>query len=76
MTAKIRVEGYSGYRGEQYPQRFWLGGRLLEVGIVEDQWYSPSSRYFRVKASDGNIYVLCHNQEQDCWSLQAFRSNQ
>jgi len=76
MTAKIRVECYSGYRGEQYPQRFFLRDNALEVKFVEDQWYSPSSRYFRVKASDGNIYVLCHNQEQDCWSLQAYRSSQ
>ena len=76
MTTQIRVECYSGYKGEQYPQRFFLGGRMLEVSIVEDQWYSPSSRYFRVKASDGNIYVLCHNEEQDYWSLQAYRSSQ
>lgn len=76
MTTGMRVECYAGYKGEQYPKRFLLGGRMLEVSIVEDQWYGPSSRYFRVRASDGNIYVLCHNREQDCWSLHAYRSSQ
>ena len=76
MTSGIKVECYAGYKGEQYPQRFLLGERVLEVKLVEDQWYGPSSQYFRVQASDGDIYILRYNQEQDCWSLDAFRSNQ
>ncbi len=69
----IRVECYAGFKGEQYPRRFTLGERILEVEEVEDQWYSPSSQYFRVRADDGNIYILCNNREQDRWSLDAFR---
>ena len=76
MTGDIKVECYSGYKGEQYPQRFLLGERVLEVKVVEDQWYSPSSQYFRVQASDGDIYILRHNQEQNRWSLDAYRSRQ
>ena len=71
--SKIKVECYAGYKGEQYPRRFTLGGQVIGVNTVEDQWYSPSSQYFRVQASDGNIYVLRHDQELDCWSLDAFR---
>jgi len=73
-VSAIEVECYAGYKGEQYPQRFAVGGRVLEVEDVEDQWYGPSSQYFRVKAEDGNIYILRHNQEEDNWSLDAFRS--
>jgi hypothetical protein len=29
--------------------------------------------YFRVRASDGNIYVLRHDETGDTWSLDAFR---
>jgi hypothetical protein len=76
MTNEIKVECYSGYKGEQYPQRFALGEQVLEVESVEDQWYSPSCRYFRVQAGDGNIYVLRHDPEQDRWSLDAYRSRQ
>jgi hypothetical protein len=69
----MKVECYAGYKGEQYPKRFTLGEQVLEVAEVEDQWYSPSSQYFRVLASDGNIYVLRHDQEKDTWTLDAFR---
>ena len=70
----IKVECYAGYKGDQYPQRFTIGGLVLKVEEVEDQWYGPSSQYFRVRASDGNIYVFRHDQEEDTWSLDAFRS--
>lgn len=74
--SEIKVECYAGYKGDQYPQRFVLGGRALEVKKVEDQWYGPSSQFFRVQASDGNIYVLRHDQEEGIWSLDAFRKSQ
>ena len=71
---EIRVECYSGYRAEQRPQRFTLRGRTFEVQEVEDQWYSPDARYFRVRADDGNFYVLRHCEIQDVWTLDAFRA--
>ncbi len=71
--SEIKVECHAGYKGDQYPQRFTLGEQVLDVAEVEDQWYSPSAQYFRVQASDGNIYVLRHDQERDSWSLDAFR---
>jgi hypothetical protein len=73
MQNSIKVECYAGYKSEERPVRFALGEWTLKVEEVEDQWYSPSSRYFRVRASDGNVYVLCHDEEKDCWSLSAFR---
>lgn len=69
----MKVECYAGYKGDQYPKRFTLGEQALDITDVEDQWYSPSSQYFRVLASDGNIYVLRHDQEKDVWTLDAFR---
>jgi len=71
--SEIKVECYAGYKGDQYPRRFFLGERVLEIKEVEDQWYNPSSQYFRVCAGDGNIYILRHDQEQDSWHLDAFR---
>ena len=69
----IHVECYAGYKADQRPLRFAMGDQILEVREVEDQWYSPTSRHFRVRASDGNIYILRHDEEQDLWSLDAFR---
>ena len=47
---------------------------MLEVAEVEDQWYGVSAMYFRVRAKDGNIYVLRHDEESDLWTLDAFRA--
>jgi hypothetical protein len=72
--SSIRVECYAGYRGDERPVRFTLGERTYEVWDVEDQWYSPAAIYFRVKADDGNIYVLRHDEMQDQWTLEGFRA--
>ena len=69
----VKVECYAGYKAEQRPLRFILGAQTLKVEEVEDQWYSPSAQYFRVRASDGNIYILRHDEEKDGWTLDAFR---
>ena len=71
--SEISVECYAGYKGDEYPKRFHLGERTLEVREIEDQWYSPASQYFRVRASDGDIYILKHDQELRRWSLDGFR---
>jgi len=70
----IKVECYSGYKSEERPVRFTLGEQVLEVVEVQDQWYGPAARYFRLRAGDGNIYLLCHDEEKDLWRLEAFRS--
>ncbi len=71
--SEIKVECYAGYKGDQYPLRFTLREQVLDVKKIEDEWYGPSSEYFRVLASDGNIYVLRHDTEPDRWTLDAFR---
>jgi hypothetical protein len=71
--SEVKVECYAGYRADQRPIRFTLGGRILEVREIEDQWYSPSVRYFRVRASDGDTYILRHDEEMDHWTLDAYR---
>jgi hypothetical protein len=69
-----RVECYSGYRVDERPLRFTLRDRTYEVADVEDRWYSPDARYFRVRADDGNFYVLRHDENVDAWTLDAFRA--
>jgi hypothetical protein len=70
----IEMECYSGYRADERPVRFVMSGRRYEVIEVEDRWYSPRATYFRVVASDGNRYVLCHDAGKEVWSLEAFRA--
>jgi hypothetical protein len=72
-VSAIKVECYAGYKGDQYPQRFTMGEVVLEIREVADQWYGPSSQFFRVRASDGHAYILRHDLERDQWGLEAFR---
>ncbi len=70
---KLRVECYAGYRGEQEPRAFSLGERRLQVVSLLDRWLAPEYRYFKVAASDGNTYILRHDEARDGWDLGAFR---
>ncbi len=71
---EIRVECHAGFRADEHPLRFTLRGRLFEVLEVEDRWFSPGALYFRVRAEDGNFYVLRHDEGMDVWTLDAFRA--
>jgi hypothetical protein len=71
--SEIRVHCYAGYRADQRPIRFTILDREYNVEEVDDQWYSPGAMYFRVRAGDGNYYVLRHDQGQDCWTLDGYR---
>lgn len=73
-TMQVEVESYSGYKADERPRRFTLGGRNYDVQEVEDRWYSPEAVFFRVVASDANRYVLRHDERRDEWSLEAFRA--
>jgi hypothetical protein len=72
-VSEIRVHCYSGYRVDQRPSRFIILDREYNVEEVDDQWYSPGAMYFRVRADDGNYYLLRHNEGQDCWTLDGYR---
>jgi hypothetical protein len=73
-VSDVQVECYAGYRADERPLRFTLGGRALEILEVEDRWYSPGAVYFRVHTNDGNFYVLRHEEGIDVWTLEAFRA--
>jgi hypothetical protein len=68
----IEVECYAGYRGDQEPLAFRLGGRRLAVRAIVDRWFAPAQRWFRVDADDGNLYVLRVDEPQGNWELAAF----
>ena len=72
---QIRVECYAGYKADERPVRFYFGQRSVEVAEIEDRWYGPGCSYFRVRAVDGNLYVLKHTEDaqQDRWTLESFR---
>jgi hypothetical protein len=69
----LRVESYSGRKPDERPLKFQLGNRQYRVEEILDQWYGPEATYFKLRADDGNIYILSHNEREDAWDLAAFR---
>jgi len=70
---KLKVECYAGYRGDEEPRAFALGERRLEVREILDRWLAPDHRYFKVAASDGDTYILRHDNATGEWTLGAYR---
>ena len=70
----VKVECYAGYRGEESPQRFFLGKKPIEVREILDRWLSPDHRYFKVRGEDEGIYILRYDTELGEWELTMFDS--
>lgn len=69
---KIKVECYSGYKGNERPVRFLLGDRCIQIEKVVDQWYGEHGSYFRVLGNDENLYILKGPMEDESWELVSF----
>ncbi len=70
---KVTVQCYASTKADERPLRFQLGARDYMVEEVVDQWYGPDDVFFKVRADDGNLYILRHNAPSDSWSLESFR---
>jgi hypothetical protein len=72
---QMRVECYAGYKADERPLRFYIEDRQCDVVELLDRWYGPSDTWFRVRADDGNLYVLRHTEtgQTDTWTLESFR---
>jgi len=78
MSLMLKVECYSGYKADERPLRFTPlahEGRTYEVEEVLDQWYGEGYQCFKVRADDGNLYILRHTATEDAWTLDSFRRN-
>lgn len=76
MSLALKVECYSGYKADQRPLRFTplsQGGRNYQVVETLDQWYGEGYQCFKIRADDGNIYILRHSETDDGWTLDSFR---
>jgi hypothetical protein len=71
---RLRVQCYAGRKADERPVRFQLGDREYLIEEVQDQWYGPDDTFFKVRADDGNLYILRHNALEDEWRLVSFRS--
>lgn len=70
---EIAVDCYAGYRGEQTPRAIALGDRRITVAEVLDQWLAPDHRYFKIRAEEGDLYIIRQDVASGMWTLTMFR---
>ena len=69
MEEDIRVEPEANDPGEFEPHAIYVDGERLEVLGIGDRWYDQEARYFKLRASDGNIYLLRCEADEHRWTL-------
>lgn len=75
---EVEVRCYSGFKGEERPLSFTCAGRTLEVLEVKRSWNEEDrsategrlKACFRVRADDGNVYVLSRDEQDGRWALE------
>ena len=69
LEMQIKVESYSGYRGEETPRNIWFGSRGVEVKEILDRWLAPDHRYFKILGDDNAVYIIRHDSTTWSWEL-------
>ncbi len=68
----IDVRCYSGYKANERPESFSFKDRVYKVVEIIDRWYGQDYAYFKLKADDGNLYILRYSVKMDRWELHYF----
>ena len=66
---KVSVECRDGL-----PIRFQLGQQVRVVEELLDRWYGTRDAYFKVRAYDGDLYILRKDEStpEEAWGLESF----
>ena len=70
LENSIKINAYSGYKANERPLNFTMGGLKVEIIKVIDRWAEPDRNYFRVQGDNGKIYTLYWDREKDLWSVE------
>jgi len=70
------VTTYDGYKPAERPLSFEYMGMRYSVEEIIDRWYEaspiagrPTYDYFKVRAKNGEEFILRHNRMHDVWSV-------
>ena len=69
---QVRVETYVDQDGVEKVRRIRFDNRQIEIAENIDQWHGLDYRYFKVRGSDGNLYMLRHNEIRATWELTMY----
>ncbi len=51
--------------------RFWVAAEAFCGLDVEDEWRSPCGSIFKVRTTNGKIYLVAYNKHYDQWTLES-----
>lgn len=72
----IQVQCYSGFKTNERPSSFTYGGREVTVMDIEGSWFEEDESSmerracFRVRADDGDLYLLTCGESREDWLLR------
>ena len=69
---QVRVETYMDESGVEKLRQIRFDSRQIEIKENIDQWHGPDYRYFKVRGSDGNLYIVRHNEIRADWELTMY----
>ena len=75
-SLKIRVECIVGAYGDKVPKSLHLGSRVIHCLELIDQWHGRDHRYFKIRAEEGEVYILRYDVHSLEWELTLFSSEQ
>lgn len=70
----MKIACCTDYNMNESPTIFSLMNRSYKVEEVIDRWYGAGVVYFKLRANDGNIYLLKHDERQDWWDLVFYQN--
>jgi len=73
---QVRVETYVDRDGVEKVHRIRFDSRQIEIAENIDQWHGADYRYFKVRGSDGTLYMLRHNETRADWELMMYERTQ
>ncbi len=72
---QIQVETFVD-QGVEKLRRIRFDSRQIEIVDNIDQWPGADYRYFKVRGSDGGLYMLRHDERRATWELTMFERAQ
>lgn len=72
----VQVKCYSGFKANERPLSFTFYDREFSVMDIEGSWFEEDESgherrvCFRVRADDGDLYLLSYHPDEDSWILR------
>ena len=72
---RVLVETYMD-GGVEKLRRIRFDTRRIKTTDNIDQWYGADYRYFKVRGSDGNLYMVRYDEIRAAWELTMYERTQ